>query len=545
MRLDMRLLASLCCFSTLLACGSAEGGAGGESGERPGAPAPANPPDVVQDDFGGGVPSGGGVLSSGSGGGTPPEPSGPSTGSGPPVPAPDACVSKAYGVSADDSNSMGSPAYARGLLQAALAPAPERIRAHEFLNYYRTFEVHDEATIKARATLVKRSASISELEEYDLHVVVGAGRPANRPPLSLTVALDLSGSMKGSGIALAKEAVTALAARLTDPADSLAVVGWSDAPRVLLEPVDGPSAGAALAGVFDKLETGGDSNIAAGLQLAYEVASKQPAEETRVVVISDGGANAGSLEVERAELAADLAGDDSVQLVGIGVGPVAGYNDQLMNALTDAGRGAYVYLDRAGEAERVLGERFHEVMLLAARNVSVSLTLPPGFDVAKYSGEDIVPSKEGSPRPQHLAVGDAMNFHMQLKRVDSCPLETQDIEVSVILNASPGFAFDAQPIPVVDITDGFELPAPIVPADAPGEPDELRSLYRSYARSRVVVAVAQALKTGLPADLEAAKALISHATDSARGDFAIEMDDEIAELRQMLEMYPAGGGQSP
>ena len=41
-------------------------------------------------------------------------------------------------------------------------------------------------------------------------------------------------------------------------------------------------------------------------------------------------------------------------MVGVGLGE--GYDDGLMDAVTDAGKGAYMFIDSAGEARRMFGE---------------------------------------------------------------------------------------------------------------------------------------------------------------------------------------------
>ncbi len=100
----------------------------------------------------------------------------------------------------------------------------------------------------------------------------------------------------------------------------------------------------------------------------------------------------------------------------MGVGDPWNYNDRLMDAVTDAGKGAYVFLDDSGEAERALGEGFVRHVEVAARNVQVELTLPPSFQMLEFHGEEFSTDPE-EVEPQHLAMGDAMVFHQV---VESC-----------------------------------------------------------------------------------------------------------------------------
>src|SRR5262245_28890486 len=96
--------------------------------------------------------------------------------------------------------------------------------------------------------------------------------------------------------------------------------------------------------------------------------------------------------------------------MGAGVGDPWNYNDKIMNLVTDAGRGAYVFLDTTGEAKQMFGARLLSNLEIAARNVQVKVTLPPTFKIAEFHGEQISANPE-EVEPQHLAMGDAMIFH--------------------------------------------------------------------------------------------------------------------------------------
>jgi Ca-activated chloride channel homolog len=104
--------------------------------------------------------------------------------------------------------------------------------------------------------------------------------------------------------------------------------------------------------------------------------------------------------------------------VGVGTGPADGYNDALLNQLTDYGHGAYVYIDSAAEAQKMFFERFSEVMEIGARDVAVSVSMPGYFTIQHYYGESIAPA-DHPPDPQHLAPGDAMVFNMKLGEIAS------------------------------------------------------------------------------------------------------------------------------
>jgi Ca-activated chloride channel family protein len=142
-------------------------------------------------------------------------------------------------------------------------------------------------------------------------------------------------------------------------------------------------------------------------------------------VISDGIANVGQTNSEMiAREANDEEGGSGIYLAGIGVGD--GVNDTLLNVVTDAGRGAYIYLDSADEAGKMLGQRFLSVVDIAARAVRLELQLPWYFQVQKFYGEAI--STDASKvYPQHLGPNDAMLFFQILQACDASLINGADI----------------------------------------------------------------------------------------------------------------------
>ncbi len=313
-----------------------------------------------------------------------------------------------YFMSADDSNSMASPAHARELLRAGEAPSPASIRTYEFLNYYNvTFPSQN----TGKLTVTTQVAPGVLPGEYFLVVGVQAPPAAAPPPMSVTLVADTSGSMTGESMGRAKAAMKAIAARLRD-GDVVSLVTWQAEAGVRLDGlVVGADTRPELADAIDQLVPDGASDLAAGLETGYALATahKRPDGLNRLVLVSDGGA--GTATVDRQAIAeyasdADLRG---IYLVGVATGPAHGYNDALMDFVTDAGRGAYVYADSEAEAKHVFEDRFEEVMDVAARDVRLELDLPDHVAIRQFYGEgysenpaDIV--------PQHLAPGDSMVF---------------------------------------------------------------------------------------------------------------------------------------
>ncbi len=326
-------------------------------------------------------------------------------------------------LSSDDSNSMASPARAREALAQTGKP-PTGIRTYEFLNYFRIdYPAPEQGTLGIFADA--REGSVPG--EFSLQIGVRAPDAPLRRPMTLTFSIDTSGSMGGNGIERARAAMLALASRLQE-GDVVNAVTWSTEQNVLLDnhAASGPN-DATLVSIANSLEADGGTDLNAGLVKGYALAQQtyDPNRLNRLILISDGGANVGVTEEELIGMNSRFGDDEGIYLVGIGTGPVESYSDLLMDVVTDAGRGAYVYLDTPDEAKRILADRFDEVMEVAARGVQVELSLPWYFQMAKFYGEEYSTDPR-EVKPQHLAPGDAMVFLQTLKACDASVVSPND-----------------------------------------------------------------------------------------------------------------------
>jgi Ca-activated chloride channel family protein len=414
-------------------------------------------------------------------------------------------------LSADDSNSMGSPAWARELLRRGAAPYGG-IRTYEFLNYYR---------IAYAAPPAPKLALFPELApaatKGDLDLVIGvrsfdAIHP--RRPVTVTFVLDTSGSMDGPAIERERAAVKAIASQLAK-GDVVSMVRWSTDQGVLLSghPATGPNDPAVLAAA-DGLTANGGTDLSAGLQKGYELAQAHYGDNrlNRVILISDGGANVGVTDADLIGANSKDADKEGVYLMGIGAGPADAYNDALMNTVTDKGRGAYVYLDEPAEAQRVLADRFDEVMEIAARGVQVELVVPWYLSMVKFSGEQYS-TNPAEVEPQHLAPSDAMVFDQVLRACDPSLVNGED-KVKVTARWQ-------EPITREKMETSVELSVA----------DLLAAPKTHLAKAKAIVAYAEALKTGNQEDLHAAHARAIAANEGGK-------DPELVEITGLIELHP-------
>lgn len=312
-------------------------------------------------------------------------------------------------LSADDSNSQASPVLARRAIREGRHIPPRVIRTYEFLNYA---DFDYAAPAEGLAIYPEMRPVPGAPEQYALQIGVRAPdlAAADVRPLHVVLVLDSSGSMAGQPLALLRHSVRALVARLRD-ADRVSAVRLDARPEILLDAV--PARRVDVDDLLQGLVPNGATALEAALRLAYDRATTRhrPGELTRVVLLTDGGANAGQTSVDLIARHAGDAQEDGIHLIGAGMGE--GFNDTLLDAVTDAGKGAYFYVDSAEEAERMFGDRFVSNFEVAALDVEVELTLPPSFGLLKFHGEEVA-RVPGVVRPQNLAPSDQMVFHQIL-----------------------------------------------------------------------------------------------------------------------------------
>jgi Ca-activated chloride channel homolog len=309
-------------------------------------------------------------------------------------------------LSADDSNSQASPVFVRREILSGKYLFPKVIRPWEFLNYA-TFSYQAPQSGLAIYPEMRVSEDASGLYTFQIGVRSKDRTREDIRPMNLVLILDSSGSMAGSSIELLKQSVQILINNLRDD-DRVTIVRMNAFPTVLVDN-EAPQ-NIDMMDLFSDLRPNGVTDLTGALVRAYDKVEEymDPLKMNRVVIFSDGAANAGITDLDMIKELSGTASSEGVHLMGVGIGE--SFNDELLDALTDEGRGAYIFIDSTVEAEKQFNENFVSNFDVAALDVKVMLTLPSAFSVVKFHGEEIS-ENPSQVKPQNLAPNDQMIFN--------------------------------------------------------------------------------------------------------------------------------------
>jgi Ca-activated chloride channel family protein len=207
-----------------------------------------------------------------------------------------------------------------------------------------------------------------------------------RPPLSVVVVMDVSGSMRGQLIQSAREAAAGLVDKL-HAGDEFALVTFSTEGQVKIPIEKVGSRKEQLKKTIGEIKEGGGTNIGEGLRLGYaEATSKKASKEAVKVVMlmSDGRANEGITSSRQLATLALDAFQHGIQTSSFGMG--TDYDGPLMSQIANDGAGGYYYLRDAAQIPGALSTELEKRLDPVATALEVRVRLKPDVELLNVYG---------------------------------------------------------------------------------------------------------------------------------------------------------------
>jgi len=198
-----------------------------------------------------------------------------------------------------------------------------------------------------------------------------------RPPVNLSIGLDRSGSMTTEKLAKVKEAAIAAVRRLS-PSDIFSLIAYAQNVETIVPAQNVNNVEDIVSRINAIAPTKGNTALFGGLSIAAHEIRKNADRKyiRRIVLMSDGKANAGPSGVDDMGRLAQALKKENISVTTVGVGD--DYNEDLMTILAAKSDGNTYYVKTIDDVARIFTAELGDMLSVVAKNVNVSLTCPDG-----------------------------------------------------------------------------------------------------------------------------------------------------------------------
>lgn len=313
--------------------------------------------------------------------------------------------------------------------------------------------------MKFSALLDVNVVAVESVDEVSVMVDLAAPSVAGesqRPPATLQVVLDRSGSMAGPALAGAIEALCALVARL-DERDNFGVVVFDDAAQVVV-PAGPLTDKPHVVQLLRQIQAGGMTDLGGGyLRGLQELKRVAAGDGGTLLMVSDGHANQGVTDPAQLEGIARSAGGERIVTSTLGYG--LGYDESALVAMARGGSGNHHFAEDPDKAGAAIASEVTELLDKSVQAVSLLITMEPAVGLVQVYND--LPSQQigdgkvlvelgdlyaGEQRrlllrfgiPAMAGLGLAQIASLDLRYVELPGLVEQVVTVPVQVNVVPG-----------------------------------------------------------------------------------------------------------
>ena len=278
-----------------------------------------------------------------------------------------------------------SYSFVRKQLDQGVLPQKDAVRAEEMINYFEYSWPAAESREKPfRPTVVVSDSPWGKGRKL-IHIgIKGYQLPeTQRPDANLVMLLDVSGSMdEPDKLPLVKQSMKLLLGSLK-PKDTVAIVVYAGAAGMVLPPTP-VGEKEKIVEALDRLQAGGSTAGAEGIELAYQLAEKSFRKEgvNRIMLCTDGDFNVGIDSTNELKGFVERKREKGIFLSVLGFGQ-GNYRDELAQALAQNGNGVAAYIDTLNEARKVLVQEAGASLFTIAKDVKLQVDFNPAT-VAEY-----------------------------------------------------------------------------------------------------------------------------------------------------------------
>lgn len=211
-----------------------------------------------------------------------------------------------------------------------------------------------------------------------------------RLPINIGLVLDRSGSMSGEPLEYVKKAARFVVDHM-GPKDTFSLTVFDDQVETIV-PQTPVTSKELLRILINGIQSGGSTNLSGGFIRGCQEVMKETrsGQSNRVVLLTDGMANVGVTDPALLAAKAKSVAEKGLSISAVGVGRE--FNEDLLIAMCEAGRGNYYYVKNADEIPAIFAKELRGLLKITAQNVRVTLRSEAG-KVAGIIGyeEQVVP----------------------------------------------------------------------------------------------------------------------------------------------------------